>query len=41
MTCATWERYEGALDVDQRILDNLINACRVVAESLDSLAPEE
>jgi len=31
--------YEGILDIDDRILTDLINACSAVAKALDSLKP--
>ena len=31
--------YEGNLNVDERIVTDLITACQVVADSLDKLAP--
>jgi hypothetical protein len=31
--------YEGGLDVDERIVTDLVEACRAVAEKLDDLVP--
>jgi hypothetical protein len=31
--------YEGLLDLDERLVTDLLTACRAVAENVDGLAP--